>query len=136
MDLFEAYKTDRATEFEGVWVPFSNVGVKVKLARTTGKFWEVERERALRPLRRRYRDDAIPDSEIFAALREPFCSLIIKDWEGVEEKGKALPCSMENRLRICTELPDFFVELFLEAGRIENYRKVEDEEDAKKSLAS
>jgi len=135
MDLFAAYSTDKTVESEGVWVPFPHVEVKVRLARAGGsnKRWEIERERALRPLRRRYKEEGIPDSEVMAALVEPFCSLILKDWEGVKKDGKPVQCTVANRVALCKQLPDFFAEMMLEAGRLDNYRVVEDEEDAKKS---
>ncbi len=135
MNLFDAYKTDKKAENEGVWVPFPNVDVKVKLARAGGanKEWEIAREKALRPLRRRYRDRQIPESEILDALIEPFCKIIIQDWEGVERDGKVLDCSYKHRFDVCNELPEFYLEMLNEAGRMENYQAVEDVEDAGKS---
>ena len=136
MDLFEAYSTDKKVESEGVWVPFPHVDVKVRLARAGGsnKQWEIARERALRPLRRRYKEEGIPDSEVVSALIEPFCTLILKDWEGVKKEGKPVQCSQANKLALCKQLPDFFAEMLGEAGRLDNYRVVEDEADAKKSV--
>ena len=135
MDLFEAYKTDKTVETEGVWVPFPHVNVKIRLARAGGsnKQWEIERERALRPLRRRYKDQAIPESELFEALLEPFSKLILQDWEGVMKGDKKVECTHKNKVALCRELPDFYHEMLGEAGQLENFRTVEDQEDAGKS---
>ena len=133
MDLFEYYKTNKTVEAEGVWIPYPHVKAKVKLARAGGsnKQWEVERERVLRPLRKAYRGETIPDTETLDALLTPFCKLIIKDWE-VKKDGKTVPCTMENKIKLCQELPDFYVEMMTDAGTLDYYRAAENEVDAGK----
>lgn len=135
--LYSQFKTDPGAETEGVWVRDVVPGVHVKIARLTSpKYREVVR-RLQRPVQAQIdRGTLSPEQDVDLLVRA-MAEAIITDWEGVtDEEGNALEPTVNNKLKVLRELPDFRSYVLEVARTQEAYRAEALEEAAKNSSPS
>lgn len=105
--FLDRYQTDKSLEEEGVWVDFGG-GVMVKVARITSAKSREVRRRLERPLARKNRNEELTLDQLEHLMIEQLSQAVVKDWKGVtDEKGKELPCTVENCRDILNKFPDF-----------------------------
>lgn len=132
-DLYKMFETDKNLETEGIWYSFDK-DTKFLLARAGGsniRFAKIL-ENKTRPYRRQIDNGTIDTEFGNSLLIEAFAEAVILGWTGVKAKGKngkEMKYSVENAVKLLTDLPDLFAELREEAARAANFRNEEIEED-------
>lgn len=147
MSLRKSYKTDTASETEGVWadVGFSaafKAPISFKLARMSpaNKVYAAELERAYRPHEAAQAAGTL-DTELGNSIfREVFCNTIIKDWRNVSKEeftGEAADAdtqavfSAEDAFKLLTLLPELEKVLIEKAKSLAAYTEAAQEAKAK-----
>lgn len=138
-NLYDVFGSDKELEKEGVWIDYDEIGASFKIARMGGGNSAYARylSNAIRPVKHQLETNTLSDGKAEEIYRNAFVNTILKDWSGVtDSKGKALPFTVENAIKLLSDLPHLHSELSKEAGNIENYQRKADEETAKNSEKS
>lgn len=126
------FKTDKALETDGVWMPLPEGG-EVKLARIGNPEFKklyAELERPYKKLKEV--GGKVPEAKQTEILIESFAKTIIKDWREVkDENDKELPYSYEAAKKALEDYEDFRDVVAAMASNMENYRAKRIEADAK-----
>ena len=131
--IYDTYKTNPKLELEGIVFDCGPDG-KFMLARAGGSNVRFAKNLSakMRPHERQM-DAGTMDNEVgLKLLIEVFANSIVLGWEGVkDEKGKDLPFSVENCIKLFNDLPDLFTDVREQAMKWSNYRKQEIEDAVK-----
>lgn len=138
MGLYSAYKTDVNKEVNGVEVqlPANDDGTTpvILVSRLGGANKQYARaiEHAQKPYRRQIQLGTM-DKELHEKLvLEVFASHIIKGWSNVQdETNTVIPYTTANAVKLLTDLPALYDELFNQSNSIESFRSETMEADAK-----
>ncbi len=121
---FNAKKHDAKAFTGGAWVDI--MGGRFKVARAGNLVYQEALERTRK---RKFATKLEEEDSTLRAIAEG----ILKDWEDVEgADGKDIPYSIENAITVMRENPDLLTELLAEANNLDNYRREDVEEQAKK----
>ena len=144
MSAYDAFRTDKSKEQDGIWFDFGDF--QVKCARAGGgntKFLKTVEE-VMRPHRRAIENGILKPEVAEKALAEVYARSVIVGWrlkdgdkliDGRMETihGEEVDFNQNNVTALLTALPEFFQQLRAECERMANFRKEAMEEEAKNS---
>lgn len=128
MDL-RAYRTDRAAEEEGVWIDLDDQ-TTVRVARSNSKRFAEALNKHRKPHRQAIRSGTLPEETADAIVIGAIADAVLLDWKGLQEDGKEVPATLENRVRVLSQYPDFRNVVAELAADMANFRAAEIEADA------
>lgn len=127
------FGTDTAKEVDGVVIQYGK-NLRVRLARAGGaneSFRKVVEE-ARRPYARLIANDLLEEDTAKDIVYEAYAKAVVLEWSGVyDAEGKEIPFTVDNCIAQFKKYPDFFSFVFTESQRLANYRKAEQETEAK-----
>jgi hypothetical protein len=136
--LFKQFKTDLKKEQEGIPVTYaanedgSLPTFHVKRRGPTNPQWAKALERESAPYRRLLELGTLDSKIADRIMLRVFCSSVLTGWENVQDKdNKALPYTFENAIQLFTELPELYLDLSEQAGKLAGFRIETQESDAK-----
>ena len=136
MNLYDMYKTDTGKERDkGVELEFPG-GAKIWVRRAGGQNTAYEKalEAVMRPYRRQIRQNMLEEGKAQELEAIAYARGVIIDWEGVtDEEGNALEFTEANAIKLFADLPDLFSEVKQQATDLSNFRREQQESDAKNS---
>lgn len=134
LDVFKQYAINLEAEVEGVWRTLH--GAEFLIARAGNR----EFNKALAESYRKHQkaleaDDEKADQLAAQIINEAIAEHIVKDWKNVGLKGKELPYSKDNVVKLLSmpELRDFREALLSLSEDVEAYRLQEEEAQTKNS---
>lgn len=134
MNAYDMYGADKQKEVDGITLDFGEF--KIKIARAGGanlNFAKVMEEIS-RPYRRAMAQNVLDPKIGERILAEGYAKAIVKKWEGVKDAdGNDLPFSVDNCIKLFTDLPDLFAAVREEAEKLANFKKAAKEDEAKNS---
>lgn len=134
--MFARFATDESREEEGVWVDFGD-GIEVRIRRLSSKVSRDVRKRLEKPHGEAIRRGGLPEGVAEDILNRQIAEAVIAEWRGVDdEAGNALPCTVENKLRVIKALPEFRDEVLSVSIERDNYKAALNEEAEKNSSTS
>lgn len=149
MSLFTQFTTDADLERNGILLEYGNAAngkpIRLRVARAGGANAAYQRrmEALVKPYRRQIQTETIEPAVVERLTRQVAAETLLLGWENVDfpetAHGPAItdaPCTMENKLRLFTELPDLYTDVQEQAGRAALYRKEILEAEAGNSLRS
>lgn len=92
----------------GVWatVRIGDAEWRFLIRSREAKQYQQALERHMAPLRRRYRNQEVPNDVSQDALIRIFAEASIVDWQGVTDAaGEPLPCTLENKVLVLETFP-------------------------------
>lgn len=138
MGLYSNYKTDVNKEVNGVPVEFGTnddgTVITFILSRmgASNKQYVKALEAAQKPFRRQIQLGTLPQETNERIFREVFANTVLKGWVNVrDENEQDLPFNFVNAIKVLTDLPDLYDDLFRQANTIDLFRSEALEEDAK-----
>lgn len=138
MGLYQAFKTDNQKEVNGVPIEFSAnedgtlPTIFISRMGESNKAYMRAIEHVQKPYRRQIQLQTMDKDLNNRLFREVFAQHIVKGWQNVQdETGAVLEFSQANVIRVLTELPDLYDELFKQAGSLELFKADTAETDAK-----
>lgn len=134
MGLYTRYGNNKSKELEGVWIEYPD-GVRLLMKRAGGL--NVEYRKALtekmEPHQRTLKlGQELADCVASGLLAQAMAETVILDWEGVTNaQGKPLPFTVENCVKVFTDLPEFFLQVRFDADNRAHFALDAQDEDAK-----
>jgi hypothetical protein len=123
-NLYTLFETDVKEGEAGKWLEVLP-GISFKVRRFTSTASLNSRRRLLTALASK-----IPDDGVFAdgledeLMIEQMSEAIIADWKGITDRdGNVLECTIENKRKVLTDLPDIKTLIMDYAANIDNYRR-------------
>lgn len=133
--IYDLFDCDKDMEVKGIWQDFGVYG-KFLIARAGGANarYVTMLSKAMEPYQRQLQKDMMDNKVAEDILIRVFSRTVILDWEGVIGRdGKEIKYSVENCIKLLTDLPDFFLDMREESARLQNFRKHDLEDDSKNS---
>jgi hypothetical protein len=138
MSLYKLFKTDEASEQEGIWLEYADEDGKgpparIKIARAGGSNAKYMRvlERRYKPVRRQSQLGILDPKVSEEILAQVYAEAVLLGWENVTDpEGKPLPFNVENAVKLLTDLPELFSEIQIQANRMSLFRADLREADA------
>jgi hypothetical protein len=124
MDLKQQFGIDPALAAEGVWIPVDGNGARLLIC--SSELAENPRFAAyLEPLYRRFRQTTgvVPQD----LIEEGLARHVLIGWEGLEEDGRPLEPTEQNRLAMIRKYRRFKELVWTEANNFRNFQPREDE---------
>ena len=142
MSLYQTFKTDADLEQNGVTINYgpNSKGVDqkffVRRAGGSNKQFGKLMSAKMRPYRKQIGSGTMPESIAERIVREVYAEAVVIRFEGIEVpvgdgQFEDLPYSVENCIKLFTDLPDFFADLREQCGDVAIFR--EDLEEAAKN---
>jgi len=135
--LYSEFQTNASAELDGVWV--RNIGPEfhVKIARWLNRKHQKLLRRLTKPFQQQIDRETMPDDQADEIAIRAMAETVVMDWEGAtDENGGPLAPSMENKIKLLTDLPDLR-EAIQVASRVQDqYRSASIEEAEKNSKRS
>lgn len=139
MGLYDQYETSEKLEKQGRWLDFGPAEedgkkIRVRIARAGGMNSSFKRmmESRSRPHRRAMEKGRMDPDTLTRIMIEVLAETVILAWENVVDKeGKKMTCNKENKIKIMTDLPDFYAEILEYATKGDTFSMASVEEDTK-----
>jgi len=136
MGLYDVYKTDVKKESDkGIEMDLPG-GAKMWLRRAGGANTRFDKamDAVMKPFRRQIQQGILEEGKARELEATVYARAVVIDWEGVtDEKGKMLDCTEENIVKLFCDLPDLFMDVKQQASDMANFRRQQQESDAKNS---
>lgn len=138
MSLYKNYATDVSKEVNGVAVELgknedgTTESIVISRAGESNKQYARALEHAQKPYRRQIQLGTMDKDTNEKLYMEVFASYIIKGWSNIrDENGVDMPFNKTNAIKLLTDLPELYNELFRQATSLELFRAEILEADAK-----
>jgi len=132
-DVKKLFGTDAKKEQEGVWRDDIAEDIKIKIARIGNPNYQKKFQTLSKPHRRAIRRGTLSDDVAEKLLIQCLAETIVLDWKNIEVNGKPFPYSVENAIKLLTDLPELRNTINDIANELEGYQ-AEDEEEAVENL--
>lgn len=137
MSLYNSFKTDPQIETGGVHLQYGETKagkpITIKIARAGGANTAFQRklEAATKPYKRQLQMDMMDIKQLERILRQVYAEAVVLGWENVEgPDGKQIPFSVENCVKLFTDLPDLFADVQAQSQSIALFREQLRENDS------
>lgn len=121
------FQTSNNLEVEGVIIDYGDFKIKIARAGGSNTRFSNAMMKHCKPHRKAIQSGTINDKVWRRLLAQIYAESVVLGWDGmVDAKGKDLPFTVENCVKLFIDLPDFFDQIISEA---ENFRLFKEEED-------
>lgn len=139
---FDMFQTDKSKEAEGIVLNYSDVfWIKITRAGGSNEHYKRILTEKLKPFRRAIQTETIDEAASARLLREAVAEGLIMDWgTGIYPNGAGfmpnkaggdpIPFNVENAVKLFTDLPDLFNDVYEQANKVSLFRATELEADA------
>lgn len=129
MSLYDQFTTDTDLEKKGIVLQYGlnskdkPIGIRVARAGGSNAAYAKRMEFKAKPFRRQIQTETIEKKQLERIVLEVFCETVILGWENVEDaEGNELTYSVENAIKLFTDLPDLFADVQEQAGKAALFR--------------
>lgn len=134
---YQMFKTDSNLEKDGIKLNYGPFWIYVARAGGANKKFQKMLEARLKPYRRAIQTETLDESIAATILREVFAEGVVLGWgseqfgEGrmPDDKGKEMPFSVENVIKLFTDLPELYRDVQEQASKVSLFRASNIEED-------
>lgn len=137
MSLYAQYKTDPELEKSGLWLEYGPNSKgneqRIRIARAGGANTQFQKrvEALTKPYRRQIQTEIIGNDMVTKLLRQAYAETVVLGWENIEgPDGEEMQFSVENCVKLFTDLPDLFTDVQEQAQRAALFRAELREADA------
>lgn len=128
---YAMYSSDKNLEAKGIWLDFGAFRIRVARAGGSNQKFKIALEQKLRPHQLQIKAGTMDNDLALRLLAEAYAEAIVLDWENVTDAaGKPMAFTEENVVKLFTDLPELFNEVQEQAGKLSNFRALEQEEAA------
>ena len=124
MDLKKMFGTDITAEKEGVWYDLGN-GAQIKVARLGNENNKRVSKRISTPYKFQIQRGTLSDDVQLQLSIAAIAESILIDWKGLIYDGVAIEYSVDNAIKLLTELKDFRDQVIVIANDLELFRQKE-----------
>lgn len=147
MSMYKQFKTDDSLEQKGVEIDYGDFVVTIARAGGANKKFARVLEKKTKPFRRAIQTETMDPNQAEEILRETYAEAVVLNWQskvgedengerilevGIEapDGGDLLPLTEENVVKTLRNLPDLFIDLQQQAGKVALFRQDVLETDA------
>lgn len=138
MSLYKQFKTNKELEKDGILLEYGlnskGQPICIRIARAGGGNVQFSKrfEAKLKPFRRQVQNETLDPQLAEKLVREVYAESVVLGWENVEdEDGNELPFSVENAIKLFTDLPELFKDIQEQSGKMALFREEILEADSK-----
>lgn len=128
MSIYSQFKTNKNCEENGITIRFAAnedgtiPSFKIARACRSNKKWAVAFEAASRKFKKEIADRTVTEEESQIVTVETFCKALLIGWDNIQgADGKPIVFSVENAIKLFTELPELFDILYTKAHDFTNF---------------
>jgi hypothetical protein len=138
VSLYKQFRTDENLEKSGIKLTYGEVWFYVARAGGANKKFSRILEAKLKPHRRAVQTETMDEKTAEKLMREAYAEGVVLGWGSVKHgegrmtgpDDEALDFTVENVVRVFTDLPDLFADLREQTGKVALFRATVDEADA------
>lgn len=115
MSLYKTFQTSQHLEKNGIELQYGENDkgeeILIRIARAGGanSAYNKRLEALVKPYRRQITSETIDNKVLEKLILQAFAETVVLGWSGVEDaEGNALECTVENVIKLFTDLPDLF----------------------------
>ena len=115
MSLYKTFQTSQHLEKNGIELQYGENDkgeeILIRIARAGGanSAYNKRLEALVKPYRRQITSETIDNRVLEKLILQAFAETVVLGWSGVEDaEGNALECTVENVIKLFTDLPDLF----------------------------
>lgn len=115
MSLYKTFQTSQHLEKNGIELQYGENDkgeeILIRIARAGGanSAYNKRLEALVKPYRRQITSETIDNKVLEKLILQAFAETVILGWSGVEDaEGNALECTVDNVIKLFTDLPDLF----------------------------
>lgn len=138
MNLYEQFATSKDLEINGVSLNYGknnkDENIEIFIARAGGANIKFKRasELIFKTHKRQISNDTLTNDELETIIMPVYVKNVILGWKGVEDRdGKSIPFSVENAIKLFTDLPDLYADVRQMADNQTLFRQELRQEDSK-----
>lgn len=126
---YDVYETDDNLESgQGVEIQYPFGDFVINRAGGSNKKFAVVFNSKLEPHRRKHEQGILEPEVKEQILIETYAEAVVLGWEKVHDRnGKKLPFTIENCVKLLTDLPDLFTDLQLQANNFSIFKAAQEE---------
>ena len=129
---YAQFKTDANIELAGINLDFGDFAIRIARAGGSNKKYAKSLMKHLKPHRKAYSTGTLDPKKQDAILARVYAESVVLDWANVVDRdGKIMEFSVENCVKLLTDLPELFRQIVQDAENYHNFKEVETEEIAK-----
>lgn len=141
MSMYKQFQTDENLEKKGIVIDYGDFRITIARAGGANKKFARVLEAKTKPYRRAIQTETMDNDRAMELLRETYAEAVILNWEtkvegewnvGIENPDgeELLPFSGDSVLQTLQALPDLFLDLQQQAGKVALFRQSIIEDDA------
>lgn len=137
MSLYKQFKADPNLEKDGIVLQYADNSkgepIEFRIARAGGgnAAFTKRLEVLTKPYRRQIQTETIERAQVDKLIRQAYAETVVLGWKNVEdEAGNPLPFTVENCVKLFTDLPDLFADIQEQAQKAVLFRAELREADA------
>lgn len=135
---YAAFKTDKKAEAEGIRLDYGDFWFQIGRAGGSNTKFAKILERLTAPHRRAIENQVLPDSKAKELMAQAYAEGVVFAWGSKKHgdgrmpdaEGNPLDFSVDNVVKVLTDLPDLFMDIQEQAGRMQLFRQQLREADA------
>ena len=138
MSLYKSFKTDANLEKSGIELEYGENSkgqpILIRIARAGGanSAYNKRLEVLTKPYRRQIQTETVDNKVLEKIVAQAFAETVVLGWEGVEdEDNNDLPFSVDNVVKLFTDLPDLYKDIQEQAQKTALFRQEILEADSK-----
>ena len=115
MSLYKTFQTSQDLEKNGIELQYGEndkgqeIIIRVARAGGANNAYNKRLEALVKPYRRQISSETIDNKVLEKLILQAFAETVVLGWSGVEDaEGNALECTVENVIKLFTDLPDLF----------------------------
>lgn len=133
---YAKYATSARLETDGIDLDFGDFKIFVRRAGGANKDFGIALERNMGPHKLAFRNETLDPEKARAIMVKTYAEAVVTGWEDVcDLEGKPIPFSVDNCVKLFTDLPDLFAEVQEQSSRMANFR-AEQVEAVKENLGN
>lgn len=147
MSAYTMFRTNKDVEKEGIILDYGTFYLRCGRAGGANLKFKRTMERLLKPHRRALQTETLPEKQLNALLIRGHAEGNVYAWgykksakdasftEGkmLDDKGAEMEFSVDNVIKLFTDLPDLFADVQEQVGKVSLFRDIIEEEDEKNS---
>ena len=124
MDLNQVFGTDKTLEEEGVWIEMSD-NTSIKIARLNNPAFKQAASKLSKKNKIVDNFSKVRDEALIKIVSDT----ILLDWKNISDEGNDIKYNKDNAFKLLNKYHDFLDYVVEQSNDIENFRKIEIEED-------
>jgi len=124
MNVYEMFETDKASEEKGIVIDYGEFNITIARSGGANQKYNKILESLTKPYRRAIQTETIDPEIVKKLIVEAHARAVVIGWDGIKDRsGKKMEYSVENCIKLFTDLPDLFDDIREQATKTSLFKK-------------